>query len=128
MIGRQKADTISDAELKFLLKKHDPVMPPTTAELLALEHRILAQVDAQRGRSISSNVPGSLWKTGKQWILGGVAAGVFCVMLGFGVGREFDDLFSQPADSNALYAAAGDASWPSFILAPVAGESDDNAE
>jgi hypothetical protein len=118
MIWR-RVDQTEDLELRSFFKRHDPVSPPSDLELTILESRIMAKIDALPVPSVS--VPFWGLATSRQWALGGIAAGVLFIMLGFGVGRAFSDLFSPPDDSTSLFAAADTTPWPSFVITPSSG-------
>jgi len=114
----RRIDKSEDLEIRSFLKRHDPVSPPSDLELTILESRIMAQIKALPDLSIPVDMMVSGWVASRKWILGGIAAGVLFIFLGFGVGRAFSDLFAPPDDSTSLFAAADTMPWPSFVIAP----------
>jgi hypothetical protein len=119
-----------DQRLGRLLQKHDPIASPTAADLTTLETRILSRIEAHPD---NFTLPETQWTPSmlsQSWLVRGVCfAAVLFAVLGFIVGRDFDDLTSQSADSNALFASAEATPWQSFIVAPLpSGESDDATE
>jgi hypothetical protein len=127
MIWKRRVDKDEDARLWAFLKRHDPVLPPSDLELTILESRIMAQVKALPDPSVPADIPLSGWMVSRKWALGGVATGVLFVVLGFGTGRAFDDLFSPPDDQTSLFAAADTTPWPSFVIAPSSTEDANDA-
>lgn len=115
-----------DRKWRNMLRRHDFVPPPEFAGLAALERRIMAEVDALPEGYIPSVIPFAPWTLGGTWAVRGacLAAALF-VLLGFLVGREFDALSFQTADSSALFASADATPWQSFITSPSSGETDD---
>ena len=118
MIWRRRFDKSEDLELRSFFKRHDPVSPSSDLELTILENRIVAQVKALPDPSLSTDMMLSGWMASRKWLVGSVAAGVLFILLGFGVGRAFSDLFSPPDDSTSLFAEADTMPWPSFVIAP----------
>jgi len=113
----------NDAEFRSFLKHHDPIAHPSALDLVRLEQQILAKVGTMEAAIPSEFV--SPWMISKKWLLGGVVAGVFCILLGFSVGQDFDDVLSQSSDSISLFASASDVPWQSFDITPLStGESD----
>jgi hypothetical protein len=118
-----------DQKWRDMLKRYDLTTPLAAAELAVLEHRILAQIDALPDRAAVSGISlASLTFNGTWAVRGACLAAVLFVLLGFIVGRDFDDLSFGTADSGALFASADGTPWQSFITAPSSGETDDTSE
>jgi len=81
-----------DATLRQILKRYDPVTPPTRVSLAALEANILMQVNGFTKRSRLMNDPFPLWIFPQGWNLQAAALIVMLIVTsGFMVGHVLDN-------------------------------------
>jgi hypothetical protein len=133
MIGRRTnrmKDRANDHKWHHWLARYDSIAPPTAAELALLENRILSQIDTLPDDFMREDMQLAPWMLHRSWLARGVClAAVLFALLGFLVGRDFDDLLSPSTDSATLFASADDTPWQSFITVPLSsGETDDVSE
>jgi hypothetical protein len=107
------------------LKPRDPIAPAETAQLAALEDRIMAQIDTLPATPSFAGWPLPALAAMDGWTMrGACAAAVLVAALGFFVGRDINLLVQNP-DGTALFASADSTPWQSFLSAPTSGEIDD---
>jgi hypothetical protein len=126
-----KLREMDDANLRMTLECYDPVAPLPVAELMALEGKILAQLDKEVvGNVLISDYMPPVWMQHRAWIMRAAGVmGILVAVLGFAAGRDFDQLSFQSADQGTVFASADSTLWQSFITAPsTTGEVNDSAE